>query len=273
MNKVTAIILSGVLVGLAAQAAVVLEFDANDLALTSDASATSWTPSVNSNTGSDSMNMTLGTGSSVVTPASSYFTRAVDSPNVMGMKTLDAHSATSGATVDFSFELWVKMSDLTGSHILFETGGSTIGTSITMTDNVLDYRVNYSGSTVGAASKTLSALPSDFIQIIGVTDVSDSLSLYINGALAQTVTGLTISDWAGANEGQLGGTDLNVARPAGFIPTAFDGQVALARFYDTALTSTEVTTLYTTTIPEPATLGLVVAFGGALMWIRRVFTI
>lgn len=273
MNKITTIILSGVLVGMAAQASVVLEFDANDLALTSDANATSWAPSVNSNTGSDSMNMTLGTGSSVVTPASSYFTRAVENPNVMGMKTLDAHSAASGGTHDFSFEVWVKMADLTGSHILFETGGNTIGTSITMTDNVLDFRVNNSGSAVGAASSTLAALPSDFIQVVGVLDVSDSLSLYVNGTLAQTVTGITIADWAGANEGQLGGTDVNVAKPAGFEPTVFDGQVALARFYNSALTVSEVETLYTSTIPEPATLGLVAVFGGALILIRRKFII
>jgi hypothetical protein len=257
----------------AAQAAVVLEFDANDLALSSDANATTWVPSVNSSTGTDSMNMTLGEGSSVVTPVSSYFTRAVESPNVEMMKSLNYHTATSGATVDFSFEIWVKISDLTGSHILFETGGSTYGTALTITDNTLDFRVNASGATVGSTSSTLAALPSDFIQIVGVTDVTDSLSLYVNGSLAQTVTGLTITDWAGANEGQLGGREGNVAKAADFVPTVFDGQVALARFYDTALTSSDVETLYTSTIPEPATLGLFTVFGAAILLIRRKFTI
>jgi len=273
MNRITPIILSGLLACLAAQAAVVLEFDANDLALTGDANATSWVPSVNSNTGTKSMDIKFGAGSSVVTPTSSYFTRAVDSPNASSMESLDYHTATSGGTVDFSFELWVKMADLTGKHVLFETGGTTIGSALTITDDVLDFRVNQSGSTVGYVTKTLTALPSDFIQVVGVTDVSDGLSLYVNGTLAQTVTGLTITDWAGANYAQLGGIDGNVAKPTDFTPTAFDGQVALARFYDTALTASDVGTIYSTTVPEPATLSLVAVFGGALILIRRRFKI
>jgi hypothetical protein len=253
MNKVTAIILSGLLVCFAAQAAVVLEFDANDLALTNDASPISWAPSVNSNTNDKSMNIKFGAGSSVVTPASSNFTRAVDSPNaVNAMESLDYHTATFGGTVDFSFELWVKLADLTGTNILFETGGATTGTGLTITDNVLDFTVNTGGATVGAVSSTLAALPSDFIQIVGVIDVSDSLSLYVNGALVQTVTGLTITDWTGANYAQLGGTDANVAKPSGFVATAFDGQVALVRFYDTALPASEVETLYSAELAPPA---------------------
>ncbi len=253
MNKLTAMIWSGLLVCSVAQAAVVLEFDANDLALTGDANAVSWVPSVNSNTNEKSMNIKFGAGSSVVTPASSNFTRAVDSPNaVNGMESLDYHSAAFGGTVDFSFELWVKPADLTGTNILFETGGSTTGAGLTITDNVLDFTVNTGGATVGAVSSALATLPSDFIQVVGVIDVSDSLSLYVNGALAQTVTGLTITDWTGANYAQLGGTDGNVAKPAGFIPTAFDGQVALVRFYDTALPASEVEALYSAELAPPA---------------------
>ena len=245
MNKIITLIVSGLLAGSVAQAAVVLGFDANDLDLTGDASSTSWVPYTNSNTGTDSMQIAFGAGSSVVTPTYSYFTRAVNTPNG-SMVTLNNHTATSGATIDFTFELWVKLANLTGDKVLFETGGTTIGSALTIQGDQLALAANAGGSNIGVARSTLTALPSDFIQVVGVIDMPDRLSLYVNGALANTVTGITITDWAGANGGQLGGLDQNVARPAGFEVShdLFDGQVALARFYDTALTAEEVSAAY-----------------------------
>ena len=264
MKKKMTIAAGLLLVGFSAvQAAVVLEYDANDfLVLTADLGGVTWAPSVNTDTGTTDRDVTLEAGSSVVTPTSSYFTRAVNNANG-AMVTLDDHSATSGGTVDFSFELWVKLADLTGVHNLFETGGKTVGSAITIRDDVLDFRWNAGNVTVGAVSNKLSVLPADFIQVVGVIDVSDSFSLYVNGVLAQTLTGVTIADWAGANGSHFGGIDPNIAKEAGpgFVQTAFDGQLSLARFYNTALTASEVSAAYTTTVsepPPPAVLSIVI---------------
>jgi len=243
MNKITTLIVSGLLVGSVAQAAVVLGFDANDLALTGDASGVVWTPSVDAQGGFGSV--TLAAPSSVVTPTSSYFTRAVDNANSGVWSSMQNFTPLSGGTVDAAFELWIKLADLTGKHNLLDVGGTTVGCSLTITDDTLRFIANTGGSPIGIAETTLSSLPTDFIQVVGVMDVSAGYSLYVNGVLADTVNA-TVSDWSGANGSQFGGTDGNIAKEGTFgTPAAFDGQVALARFYDTALTAEEVSAAYT----------------------------
>jgi len=51
----------------------------------------------------------------------------------------------------------------------------------------------------------------------------------------------------------------------------FNGDIDDVRVYDNALTSVEVAAL--AVIPEPATLGLIAAFGGGILFIRRRFMI
>ena len=250
---------------LSAQGALVLSYDAADLDLSGDAAGVNWAPAVSN--GVSGMNFNLGAGSSVITPSSSYFSRSVSSPNSGNILSFKNAGYGSNATSDFSFEIWVKPTDLTSTNILFETGGTTIGTSILLVNDTLHFVYSTGGSPAADVTGVLASAPSDFIQIVGVTDVSAGLTLYVNGAPVNSAS-TTVGNWAGANGGHFGGTDSNVAKPAGFIPTDYDGELALARFYDTALSSTEVAAVYTSTSPEPATLGLI-AFGGSIIFIRR----
>ena len=229
-----------------AHGALVLEYNASDLALTNDATGVAWVPS----TYTTLMDTTLQAGSSVITPTSAYFSRAIQNANTDAITSFNSGSFAPSTSADFSFEVWVKLSNLTGDHVLFETGGGTTGAGLTIADDTLAFTVNNAGQ-IGSLTNTLSALPGDFVQVLGVIDFDaggDSLSLYVNGALVDTASGLTVGGWAGANAGQLGGTAGNIAAPVGFpsnSPDSFDGEMALARFYDSALLASEVNTLYT----------------------------
>ena len=65
-------------------------------------------------------------------------------------------------------------------------------------------------------------------------------------------------------------------RAIGDVSTSFEfaGQIDEFRIADTALTSTEVSSLYNSNvIPEPATLGLIGFVSVSLLWIRRTFLV
>ena len=62
-------------------------------------------------------------------------------------------------------------------------------------------------------------------------------------------------------------TEVNAFVLSGDIIASGDGQFVSA-IYDSGSDTTIVTA-----IPEPATLGMVLAFGGTIFWIRRTFMI
>ncbi len=99
------------------------------------------------------------------------------------------------------------------------------------------------------------------------TEGSDTrLDVYVDGVLAITGTQATSSmNFSGLNFGDYrnGTSDRD-----------WDGMIDEVAIWDRAVTSTEVTELYNLglngqAIPEPATLGMVAAFGGAMLFLRR----
>jgi hypothetical protein len=180
-----------------------------------------------------------------------------------------------------SFEIWFKPSDLSGQEILFETGGSGNGTSLALDGDSLLFTPS---SASAATTKQLAGVgisDAAFTQAIGVIDLigaggatgDPDLYLYINGVLAASSLDVAgFADWAGTDGsgvGRLNGTTggNNTGLLDGF--GDYTGEIALFRFYETAITADEALDLYrSVAVPEPATLSLL-ALGGLAAALRR----
>jgi len=187
---------------------------------------------------------------------------------------------TNPTDASASFEIWFRPADLAGigTEVLFETGGSGDGLSVTLDGSVLRFKAkNQSQSAeatfdlLGLTAHPFSRDPyEEFIQAVGVVDLEDDhVLLYVNGqyASAASATGTPFKDWAGADNSGLAGVNGTLNTNGG----AFDGEIAILRFYDWTLSSSDVRESYTAVsgiiIPEPATLSLLAL--GALALLRR----
>ena len=151
-----------------------------------------------------------------------------------------------------SFEVWFRTDVLTtssGQHIIFETGGVNTGLSIYLDNTFVNFAVRTNGATADEVSVNLAPLfptpTAEFIQLVGVIDQSNNqMKLYINGALHATksFTGSNGTDWNGPDGAGLGRvfTDVSTGPAAG--SGNLDGDIAIFRFYERALTAAEATT-------------------------------
>ena len=169
---------------------------------------------------------------------------------------------TGGAsTRPATFEVWFKPNDLsTANQIIQETGGSGRGTILSLSNNNLEFLANGNVST--SISTTLAN--TDWHQVVGVVKVTnngladDFVELYLNGAFIGDTSGapVNINDWAGGNQGGFGSFG-GVSHPIdGQIPgnntgVDFNGALHLYRYYDEALTGSQVLDNYNT-IVNPA---------------------
>jgi len=178
----------------------------------------------------------------------------------------DSFDVGNQTTSDHTFEIVIRPDDLTGKHVLWESGGTGVGTVLTLeedgsggaflrletrdgTDNFVEHQL-----TPGSNYE-----PGDWIHIAAVMDISnDQLRLYVNGT--ENVTDfvddggapLDLTDWSGS--GDAGIANENGATPAtdtaaatdggtgetgpGFSPTTFNGQIAAIRSYGIAFDQT-----------------------------------
>jgi len=108
-------------------------------------------------------------------------------------------------------------------------------------------------------------------QVFTTEGANTRLTVYVDGVQTATGTALTSSvDFSSLNFGG--------SRDGTATDRDWDGMIDEVAIWDRAVTSTEVTELYNLglagqAIPEPATIGLVVAFGGAMVFIRRKLAI
>ncbi|QNN24450.1 LamG domain-containing protein [Planctomycetales bacterium ZRK34] len=173
-----------------------------------------------------------------------------------------------------SFEIWFKPTSLTGGdQVLFETGGTTTGSSLTISDGQIRWRAKYQSTGLITITADLPTT-GEFIQVVGAItpggDGNDSASLFINGSLAtptfDNLLGFNtanpgpganddsgVQQWDGSNVSGLGnngsalGGDLS-----GF--GGFDGQIAIMRWHEQDLNATQVQTNYdAVAAPEYAT--------------------
>ena len=164
---------------------------------------------------------------------------------------------------DASFELWVKPVDtlLNRTEMLFESGGGTDGIAIYLNNDVLTVDVRDSGI-VATATYTLTAPEvSDFFQILVVVDLdNDELRLSVNGTVVDTQP-YTGGDWAGGDAAGLGTINGGSAVTGGTY-NDFSGEIAIFRFFESALTSPEVTETYETIAHEDQGMTIVTVVDG-----------
>ncbi|MDF1751242.1 MAG: Ig-like domain-containing protein [Verrucomicrobiales bacterium] len=179
------------------------------------------------------------------------------------------------SNVDISVEVWIRPSDFTGNHVIWETGQqASAGAGLILEGSTLHWMVRESATSGGFVSVDL-ADPlglnldvSDFIQIIGIYDrdatgatdaANDVIRLYVNGIEVGSFTG-NIDDSSsgddiglGRENSSLGGFADNDGNPiAGFPYNADDydnnfiGEIAIYRIWREALNTAQVQAAYDT---------------------------
>jgi len=107
-------------------------------------------------------------------------------------------------------------------------------------------------------------------QVYTTEGANTRLTVYVDGVLEITgTTATSYMDFSGLNFGDC---------RDGTYDRDWDGMIDEVAIWDRAITSEEVTELHTLgltgqAIPEPATLGMVAAFGGAMLFLRRKLAI
>jgi hypothetical protein len=198
-------------------------------------------------------------------------------------------TAFNGLGTNGSFEVWIKPDSLTGGkQVIFETGGSSQGLSITLWNNVLKFAVKNDSTHLAPPAaniieRTLTTADiADFMQVVVTVPSSGSVVMYVNpvsSADPSIAAGTgNRANFAGSEDAGLGmlGNNLGGGSSTGavtdwhtnqFIP--FDGKIGLFRVYNDVLTSSEVAdNFYAVVIPEPASLALF-ALGVSMICVRR----
>lgn len=152
------------------------------------------------------------------------------------------------STVGGTFELWVNVTSLTGGadQVIFEAGGADRGVSFILNNAALSFNVDGSLAADSTITTNLALGLHHLVGVITNTNnptgpVDDSMSLYVNGALVQTLTGVRIDDWSGANPSGLGSAAGGSATGV-TTPIAYHGQIAAFRYYSRALSAAQITT-------------------------------
>tara|TARA_B110001469_G_scaffold33216_1_gene33682 strand:+ start:323 stop:1213 length:891 start_codon:yes stop_codon:yes gene_type:complete len=288
------ITLVGSLSALTAQAALVTdnlaqELNADDIDGLTHGST--WTASTGANA-----TLKDRTGTDVLTKESATVNGGATSSLFSKTLTKDAYekAGTLGATTSYltgttlSVELWINTSwtDIpTTSHTIFETGGATMGMSITMGDNgsgknnTLRFAMKDASNSqfvdVTLDTAAMANFTNDDHHQLAVTyDNVDNMSIYIDGALAAANTTTGVIDWNGVSIagfwGQ-GGTGLG-ARDIALDDGTGEGKgsIAVFRHYTDVLSRMEVKQNYDSTIPEPSSFTLLAGcFALTSIMVRR----
>ena len=223
------------------------------------------------------------TGFSGITGAYEFPASGSNSPD--NKATAPSYQGLPGNPTDnsASFEIWFRPESLTNNQVLWETGGGGNGSSFTIRDKKLRFTMK-NGSQNMVIEKDISET-SEFIQAVatydrGDGDLTDTLRLYINGGLVGTNTSNNVNDWAGGNASGLGGRNGNNGNTGGTGAqgnlnfNTFEGDIAIFRFYESALSESQVKQNFNaiTEIPEtssPLSLLALGSLGGGSIFLRK----
>ncbi|MCL4207892.1 MAG: hypothetical protein KJ000_35855, partial [Pirellulaceae bacterium] len=216
----------------------------------------------------------LGTsGGRTWTMADSQSPTAVNDPKVPGIThayqfpdaratTTSFYNVPSGAnTNSATFELWFKPGSGSGNQMLFETGGSTNGMAIYY--DATNHRVVVQAQTAGnsnvfRASASLADTGTGFQQVVGVLKPlpggsgNGRIEIYLNGQFVAAAERNGFSDWAGSDGSGLG--RINGASTQ-FSGGNFQGQIAILRYYNSALDASQIEANYRALTMQVVTSG------------------
>ncbi len=154
-----------------------------------------------------------------------------------------------------TFELWFRPSDLVGQHVLWETGATGDGVSISILNDELHFKVKDSGT--NAQLSGAGVTDQEFNHVVGVIDkgglgganANTDVYLYLDGQLIDVRFDVAnLNDWAGGNAAGIGVVNSGINFPSG---GAFIGEIARFRMYEFALTAEEALQNFETlTVPN-----------------------
>ncbi|HOD82834.1 MAG: PEP-CTERM motif protein [Planctomycetes bacterium ADurb.Bin126] len=212
----------------------------------------------------------------IYTPGKAYtFNGTTDTATTAEFEAVPGNPSDDSA----SFEILFKPSDLVGQEILFETGGTGNGTGLAIDGNKVLF-VPSSGSAATTKLLSYEGLTGDYVHVVGVLEKAGTALgngvlayLYVDNVLVDSVEIPNFADWCGTDDSGLGQVNgaaggNNTGWLSGF--GNFSGEIAVMRFYDTALTAGDVGLLNQALVPEPATMALLgLASCGLGGYIRR----
>lgn len=179
-----------------------------------------------------------------------------------------------GGSDSRTISLWVKTALNQANGTIFlgmgDTGGGSrvrydFGLQAGTTDQ-MRLELNSGAST----SATGTTITDDAWHHLVSTWDGTTMAYYLDGAAYGTQTPGTVNTLL--TEDMVIGTGVRQAFAANATARWTTGLIDDVQVYDSALTSTDITTLFNnpgTAIPEPATLGMVALFGGSMLFIRR----
>ena len=198
------------------------------------------------------LDLRTGVTRNAVTPSNHY--GILSSFDFNGASTSGAYSSVPAATLPGNptdgagtFELWFRPDELTKKYILIDSGTAQPGSGLSLRLNgtQLEYTV-YSGSAEVVVTSNISTqlATGDFVQFTGSVRLSGgtaSVEMFVNGVSVGTDSASGFTSWSDMTENfALGNIDgsLNVFDVTGADP--FAGEMAIFRFYDTALSGAQV---------------------------------
>ena len=220
-----------------------LSWSAADLV---DGSLARWDPAINT-TGNNGIAFVNATGGEVQS-GSSNFTGVnawVNSPgyNLNGNPGDSWQDGLGNAVTqqDVSWEMVFRPGDFTGTHTLFNTGGSGSGTAFTLTGSTLNFILQ---AVANDAQRVILPIDlatlgeaTDFFHVVATADVGatgvGTAALYVNGVLVNGPSSSTgiINDWDGSDLAELG-KGANIPTNAAFPFEAFTGDIATLSYYE-----------------------------------------
>jgi hypothetical protein len=141
-----------------------------------------------------------------------------------------------------TYSLWIKPTNLTGTKILFEQGGSTAGLACRLNGNILTAALRTSGSTSQRTTGNLTFPNDGAWHHVAVVFNNGTLTCYLDGAASTTVTAAVATIPADGNNDAIGvrnGTDAFGTTSASF----YSGKMDDIRLYYSALSAQRVADL------------------------------
>jgi hypothetical protein len=172
---------------------------------------------------------------------------------------------------DNSFEVFFRVDNLSGSHLIMEIGGTAAGLSLGLDGNTLIWATNPGGAGADDTHSVSTTLGTGWHHAVGVWSRTTLLtSLYLDGSFVGDVAlSAATTGWTGSNEATLGGINTSAATTMDLLSlTDFDGAIAAFNYYNQALSADEIRSNFDAVfVPAPGSAALLAA--GLLVARRR----